>query len=293
MVLVTADVQAAAAFLAVAVGQTAAPGNPWGAAARCARRATPMKSAFRVHCAVLLIGLLAGCDRDARPLRPANVTPILLFDGRGASHEDVAAFEKILDGQHLAYSTVNSSQLAAMDEAALGTYRLLIVPGGNFETIGKHLTSNTLATIHGAVQGGLDYLGVCAGAFLAGHNRYDDHSFDLASGTAFDFYAATKRGARKAVVAISGPGTATHEEYWENGPELAGWGAVVARYPDGTPAVTEGMSGRGFVVLAGIHPEAPATWRRGLAFSTPIDVAHAYAATLIDAALNRTWLPHD
>jgi glutamine amidotransferase-like uncharacterized protein len=252
-----------------------------------------MISASRVHLVVALVVLLAGCDRGARQLRPANVTPILLFNGRGASVEDVAAFERILDDQHLAYSTVNSPQLADMNEAALGAYRLLIVPGGNFETIGKHLTSNTLATIHGAVRGGLGYLGVCAGAFLAGHNRYDDRSFDLASGADFDFYAETKRGVRKAAVAISGPGTAAHEEYWEDGPELTGWGAVVARYPDGTPAVTEGMSGRGWVILVGVHPEAPATWRRGLAFSTPIDVDHAYAAMLIDAALNRTWLPHD
>ena len=118
-----------------------------------------------------LVVLLAGCDRRARRLRPANVTPILLFNGRGASVEDVAAFGRILDNKNLAYSTVNSPQLGDMNEGALGAYRLLIVPGGNFETIGKHLTSNTLATIHGAVQGGLGYLGVCAGAFLAGHNR--------------------------------------------------------------------------------------------------------------------------
>jgi hypothetical protein len=176
-----------------------------------------MTSATRAHLAVVLVGLLAGCDRGARPLRPPNVTPILLFNGRGASVEDVAAFERILDNQHLAYSTVTSRQLADMNESALGAYRLLIVPGGNFETIGRHLTSNTLATVHGAVQGGLGYLGVCAGAILAGHNRYYDRSFDLASGAEFDFYADTKRGVHKAAVAISGPGTATHEEY------AAGW----------------------------------------------------------------------
>ena len=203
------------------------------------------------------------------------------------------AFEAILDDQHLGYSTVSSSQLADMGEAALGAYRLLIVPGGNFEAIGGHLTSNALANVHGAVQNGLAYLGVCAGALLAGHNRYYDRSFDLASGAEFDFYGATRRGIRRAAVTISGPGSVTHEEYWEDGPELAGWGAVVARYPDGKPAVTEGTSGRGWVILAGVHPEAPATWRRGLTFSTPIEVDHAYAAMLIDADLNRTWLPHD
>jgi hypothetical protein len=129
------------------------------------------------------------------------------FNGRGAAVEDVVAFERILDNQHLAYSTVSSPQLADMNEAALGAYRLLIVPRGSFETIGKHLTSNTLATIDGAEQGGLGYLGVCSGAILAGHNAYYDRVFDLASGAELDFYADTKRGVHKAAVAISGPGT--------------------------------------------------------------------------------------
>lgn len=241
----------------------------------------------------MVVTAIMGCDRGARPLRPPSVTPILLFNGRGTSADDVAAFEAILDRQHLGYSTVSSQQLDEMNEAALGAYRLLIVPGGNFETIGSHLSPDTLPTVHRAVQGGLAYLGVCAGALLAGRSRYFDRSFDLTAGAEFDFYAATRRGIRRAAVAIQGPGMPPHEEYWEDGPELAGWGAVVARYPDGTPAVAEGMSGRGWVILAGVHPEAPAKWRRGLTFSTPIEVDHGYAATLIDAALNRRWLPHD
>ena len=43
--------------------------------------------------------------------------------------------------------------------------------------------------------------------------------------------------------------------------------------------------------LSGVHAEAPASWRGGMTFSTPVSVDNAYAATLIDAALNRTPLP--
>ena len=81
-------------------------------------------------------------------------------------------------------------------------------------------------------------------------------------------------------------------QYWEDGPQLAGWGAVVGKYPDGTPAVVEGTSGEGWVILTGVHPEAPAAWRRGLIFTTPASVDHAYAGRLVSAALNRTWLSH-
>jgi hypothetical protein len=73
---------------------------------------------------------------------------------------------------------------------------------------------------------------------------------------------------------------------------LTGWGDVVGKYPDGTPAIVEGNSGKGWVILTGVHPEAPASWRRGMIFTTPVNVDHAYAATLINAALRGTRLPH-
>jgi hypothetical protein len=45
------------------------------------------------------------------------------------------------------------------------------------------------------------------------------------------------------------------------------------------------------VILSGVHAEAPASWRRGMTFTTLASVNNAYAATLIQAALNRTSLP--
>jgi hypothetical protein len=59
-----------------------------------------------------------------------------------------------------------------------------------------------------------------------------------------------------------------------------------------TPAVVQGRSGRGWVILSGIHAEAPESWRRGMHFSTPASADNAYARTLIDAALRGISLPH-
>jgi hypothetical protein len=224
------------------------------------------------------------------PPAPSNVAPILLFNGTGTSANDVAAVETILKDDHLGYSTVNSRQLNGMSESQLMAYRLMIVPGGNFIAIGDSLTPSTTANIHNAVQGGLNYLGICAGAFLAGHASYS--SLNLTTGVRFGFYAAESRGIRKDAVAIAGVSTLPIEHYWEDGPELTGWGAVVGKYPDGTPAIVEGLSGKGWVVLTGVHPEAPENWRRGMTFTTPASAANAYAGTLIEAALHRTWLPH-
>ncbi len=82
------------------------------------------------------------------------------------------------------------------------------------------------------------------------------------------------------------------EHYWEDGPQLSGWGAVAAKSPDGMPAVVQGKSGQGWVILTGIHPEAPESWRRGMAFRTPASRDNAYAKVLIDAALTGSALPH-
>jgi glutamine amidotransferase-like uncharacterized protein len=136
----------------------------------------------------------------------------------------------------------------------------------------------------------LNYLGVCAGAFFAGNSPYN--GLNLTGGVRFNFYALEGRNTRKAAVAVAVAGSSTFDHYWEDGPQLTGWGDVVARYPDGTPAIVEGTAGDGWVILSGIHPEAPESWRRGMTFATPARVDNAYAATLIGAALNRTPLAH-
>ena len=179
-----------------------------------------------------------------------------------------------------------------MAEAQISEYRLLIVPGGNFVDMGNSLTAGTTANVRNAVKGGLNYLGLCAGGFLAGSLPAPYHSFDLSSGVKFGFYSAEKNGTRKAAVRITTAEGPALDHYWEDGPQLSGWGDVVGTYPDGTPAIVEGSAGKGWVILTGIHAEAPASWRRGMTFTTPASADTAYARTLIVAALNRATLPH-
>ena len=233
----------------------------------------------------------AACGvRGERSGASADTASILLFDGTGTSPNDVAAVEAILDDNRLDYSKKNSSQLNELGEAQMRRYRLLIVPGGNFVAIGKGLTSGTSERIRKAVEGGLNYLGICAGGFFAGNSPYN--GLNLTSGVSFHFYSAENRGIRKTAVAIASAGAPTLDQYWEDGPQFTGWGAVVGKYPDGTAAIVEGTFGSGWVILAGVHPEAPAAWRRGLAFRTPVSADHAYAGTLIQSALNRVSLAH-
>jgi glutamine amidotransferase-like uncharacterized protein len=244
----------------------------------------------RIAAALLVISVLTACGHTAAS--PPGIADVLLFTGTGTSRNDVAAVEAILDSSHLSYSTVDSSQLNEMTESQMSGYRLLVVPGGDFVDMGNSLTPGTTANVRNAVKRGLHYLGICAGAFVAGSFPAPYKSFDLSSGVKFGFYAGEKNGTRKAAVRIATAHGPALDQYWEDGPQLSGWGKVVGTYPDGTPAIVEGSVGRGWVILSGVHVEAPASWRRGLDFNTPASDDAAYARTLIVAALNRTTLPH-
>ena len=239
---------------------------------------------------LLISAALTACGPG--PASSRGISPVLLFTGTGTSANDVAAIETILNSSHLGYSTVNSMQLNSMAESQISGYRLLIVPGGNFVAMGNSLTAGTTVNVRNAVKGGLNYLGICAGGFLAGSLPAPYHSFDLSSGVKFSFYAAAKNGTRKAVVRITSALEPALDQYWEDGPQLTGWGEVVGTFPDGTPAIVEGAVGKGWVILTGVHAEAPASWRRGMAFNTPASADTAYARTLIVAALDRTTLSH-
>lgn len=229
---------------------------------------------------------LVACSPSA-PKEPAS---ILLFRGAGASRNGVKAIESILKNGGHAYSLVDSEQLNRLSESDLRTYRLLIVPGGNYLTMGNSLTPDTAAKVRRSVESGVNYLGVCAGGLLAGQGA--SNGFNLAAGVRFGFYQEVNRGVHKAAVVVTGVDGTSIEHYWEDGPQFAGWGSVVGRYPDGTPAVVEGNAGKGWVILCGVHPEAPEVWRQGMAFSTPAEKANRYAATLVEAALTGSQLPH-
>src|SRR6476646_6165111 len=127
----------------------------------------------RLCTAALLLALAPACNTRA----PAKPPAILLFAGRGTSPNDVAALERILRDRRLSYANVDSSRLNAMNQNDLRASRLLIVPGGNFVDMGNGLEQATSARVRHAVRRGVNYLGICAGAFIAGHSPYN--GFDL------------------------------------------------------------------------------------------------------------------
>src|ERR1700692_2199409 len=266
------------------------------------QRKSKNEQAFRTarpSCAYLMLAYLmfavgalvsfAGCGSHSgsvtmasRPTLPpaiASAEPVLLYDGTGTSPTDVAAIESVLGTLAVAYSTADSGRLNAMSEQQLGGYKLIIVPGGDSIDIGQNLTPSAVSSIRGAVQQyGVHYLGICAGAFFGGYSIYN--GVDLTGGVSFNFYADEQKGIHEEPVEISFPSSGPLDMYWQDGPELSGWGEVVAKFPDGTAAISEGQSGSGFVIFTGIHAEAPASWRGSMTFTTPESADLAYAGRL-------------
>jgi glutamine amidotransferase-like uncharacterized protein len=222
--------------------------------------------------------------------RSNNQADILLFNGPGTSRGDVAALEAILHRHQFNYVTVDSWWLNTISESQLRAHRLLIVPGGNFVRMGNGLEPATAAKVRNAVRTGLNYLGICAGAFIAGNSPFN--GLNLTGGVAFPFYSAEARGIHKTAVWVQTAGELTLHQYWEDGPALIGWGDVVGKYPEGTPAIVEANVGEGLVILSGVHPEAPESWRSGMNFMTPARLDNHYAAELIYAARLGTPLAH-
>ena len=218
---------------------------------------------------------------------------VLLFVGTGTSSGDVTATKTILSDLNLSYATATSSQLNGMSESTLKTYKLFLMPGGNAITISQNLSSTTKTNLRNAiVNDGLHYLGICAGAFFAGHSGVYSYLNLTPSGVWFNYYADEFKGIHKEAVEVKGADGKTLDQYWEDGPQLSGWGSIVAKYPDGTPAVVESSSGKGWVILCAVHPEATASWRTGMTFTTSVATDNAYAETLVTDALNGISLTH-
>ena len=215
---------------------------------------------------------------------------IILFNGTCTSPNDVEAIQYILFSNHMNFVLLNSAELNELDSSQLRKYKLIIMPGGNFIDIGKNLTEETTNNIQKAVYQGLNYLGICAGGFLAGNTR--NNSFNIAKDVQFKFYSIEDKGIKKAAVAITNADGTIIEHYWEDGPQFSGCGDVVSKYPDGTPATVQGSYGSGWVVLTGVHPEAPENWRKEFYFSTSIENSHKYATILIKAAIEKTAMSH-
>jgi len=78
---------------------------------------------------------------------------------------------------------------------------------------------------------------------------------------------------------------------WYGGPVTPSTpGGVIAKYPDGNPAITELWSGKGFVILSGVHPTADQATLSAVGMSSTDGTHQDTAWNLINAGIHQQAL---
>ena len=189
----------------------------------------------------------------------------MLFAGSGTWASEVAAIEAILKTRGLSYSKLNSPQLSALNAQEISQFGLLIFPGGVGATQAQSLSSKSRAELRSAVQNyGVSYLGFCAGAFIAVAPAPDpgqdvSYGLGIVDGPELDYYFLEYQLSSGVSMTLETFADGSQRDLlWYGGPVTPNTpGGVIARYPNGDPAITQMVSGKGFVILSGPHPAAP------------------------------------
>jgi len=236
-------------------------------------------------------------DSEATVVRAGTTKDVLLFNGKGISTSDWQTTEKIVNSMGLSYSLINSSEMNAMSLTSLRKYGMIIVPGGYRGTIMSGLTNAAQLNIKKAVRDyGVSYLGICAGAFaavgtLANTNTVSEYDLAVIYGKHLSVWWPNSQHPTADMVKVTFPNKTTRWLVWWGGPSTPEWkGGVIARYADGKPAISQGWSNKGFVIVSGPHPEAPQGWRVTAGFD-PDGLDYDLTKKLINSALRQSPMP--
>lgn len=236
----------------------------------------------------------------ATPTPPARSysTDVLLFAGSGTWSAEISALESILTSKGATYEKVSSAKLDSMSVDEIAKFGLLMFPGGSGGTQAGSLSSDTHARLRAAVQErGVSYIGFCAGAFIAvapkpAPGRDVSYGLGIVDGPILDYYYLENRGVSIAMTMESFADGTKRDLVWYGGPvtpKVAG--GVIAKYPDGNPAISQMWSGNGFVILSAVHPAAPQSIRTSSGLNDSDGSDYEVAWKLIHAALNRVVQP--
>ena len=278
-----------------------------------------MKSGRRFHsrssfkgCATILLVWLSACamptgsdQRAAAPIsspprshRAQNGTNVLIFSGASSWKSEVDALAAILIDHGIGYEELTSPELNVMPAEEIAKFSLIIVPGGDAPTLTASLTPATHAKLREAVQTrGVDYLGFCAGAWAAvapAPTPGEDVSYGLGivDGPLEQETSLGKQGKEFAIDRAEFPDGSRRNLLWYGGPITPDLpGGVVAKYADGTPAISQMWSKQGFVIVSGLHPAVNTAILGVLGLTDNEAIDPEFAWKLLDAGIRGIPLP--
>jgi glutamine amidotransferase-like uncharacterized protein len=243
-------------------------------------------------------GTQATMEHVADTVQRNYSTDAMLFVGDGTWASEVSSIENILQSHGATFQEVDTAQLNAMSATDLAQFGLLIFPGGEGGTEAGNLTTQAHANLRAAVQQeGVSYLGFCAGSFIAAApapapGRDVSYGLGVVNGPVLDYYYLENQGTDIAMTEETFANGTQADILWYGGPVTPNVpGGVIAKYPDGNPAISEMWSGKGFVVLSAVHPTATPAILDALGMSSTDGTHEDIAWNLMNAALHQQPLP--
>jgi hypothetical protein len=236
----------------------------------------------------------AGTGNDGATGR-AYTTGVLVFTGDGTWGTEIADLEALLGTHGVTYQEATSAQLDAMSAQDMAAFGVIYIPGGEGGTEAGNTLPQTHANLRTAVQQlGVSYVGFCAGAFVAvapaptggGDVSY---GFGVVDGPVLDYYTGPGTDQTYEQTLESYPDGTSENILWYGGPVTPPVG-VIARYPTGDPAISEMWSGKGLVLIGGVHPDLSQASLDALGVS-PDTPAQDIAWKMFQAALTQQPLP--
>ena len=204
--------------------------------------------------------------------RSGTVADFLIYNGYGIDTTGTDALVEIIQSKGLTQRVVTEEEFNPMTADEFAQYGTFIWPGGYNSEIDEELSPSARRELRKAViQKGLNFVGICAGAFLAVGPKTDVDDVPawglaLIEGNYLQNYT-TSSGRREAMVPTSFPDGSMRQLMLWSGPffDLNAQktnAQVIARYAeDSKPAMIQAKVNNSLVVLSGPHPEAPQLWQ--------------------------------
>jgi len=225
-------------------------------------------------------------------------TDVLIYGGPGSWKDEIAALKAILYSHGSTYEEILPTQLNQLSVEDFQKYRVILFAGGDAPTVRKALSTETHARLREAVQkNGLSYLGFCAGAWLAVapaplSNEDVTYGLGVVNGPLLETNYLGKQGHAFGLDKTSLPDGSIRKLLWYGGPITPDIpGGVIAKYADGTPAISQIWSGKGLVIISGLHPAANKLILSKIGILDREAIAPDFAWTLLQGAIQQKPLP--
>ncbi len=222
----------------------------------------------------------------------------LLFRGPSAWEAEIASLAAALNEAKISFHVLDADEINSLSDSQWKSYQLTLVPGGYAPALSASLSQRTKERMRAAVQTqGMSYIGFCAGAWLAisppfPSSRERDFGIGFIDGPVLQESELSAQGAPYLITPASLWNNTQRSLLWYGGPNTpeAPQG-VLARYPNGKPAITQLRAGRGILFLSGLHPAITPTVLYALGILQPEAYAPDLTQTLIQAGIQQRMIP--